>query len=178
VGLWSFPSKGAKQQAMAEGGQLAALLPLDQTAKMKGLPFKAVADDVIRFFGQVPLKPEGIFLKRHPDGRPSGEVRQRLWVDGATLSQPGLVLQSFCHRWLLSNCSSILLQAFVRFESSNDQKAALQKDRETFGLEKWVSAATPASLASATSPTMQQHLPAQVWRPLCACLPSSGGRPP
>ncbi len=28
-------------------------------------------------------------------------------------------------------------QAFVRFESLDDQKAALQKDRETFGLEKF-----------------------------------------
>ncbi|KAJ9533303.1 hypothetical protein QJQ45_026353 [Haematococcus lacustris] len=75
-------------------------LPLDVTAKMKGLPFKAAPEDVQRFFGNLSLKPDSIFLKRHPDGRPSGE-------------------------------------AFVRFESPEEQKQALQKDRDTFGLEKF-----------------------------------------
>lgn len=52
-------------------------LPLDGSViKMKGLPFKASADDVARFFEGFSLKSDDVFLKRHPgDGRPNGEVR-------------------------------------------------------------------------------------------------------
>lgn len=51
-------------------------LPLDgSTSKLKGLPFKATIEDVLAFFGDFQLTPESIFLKRHPDGRPNGEVR-------------------------------------------------------------------------------------------------------
>lgn len=50
-------------------------LPLDgSVVKMKGLPFKATADDVLKFFQTFTLKPDSIFLKRHPDGRPNGEA--------------------------------------------------------------------------------------------------------
>jgi hypothetical protein len=47
------------------------------TVKLKGLPFKATIEDVIEFFtGFDGLKAENIYLKRHPDGRPNGEVRR------------------------------------------------------------------------------------------------------
>lgn len=50
-------------------------LPLDgSVVKMKGLPFKASVEDVIKFYQGFPLKTEHIYLKRHPDGRPNGEA--------------------------------------------------------------------------------------------------------
>ena len=50
-------------------------LPLDgSVVKMKGLPFKASVEDVIKFYQGFTLKTEHIYLKRHPDGRPNGEV--------------------------------------------------------------------------------------------------------
>lgn len=50
-------------------------LPLDgSVVKMKGLPFKATAEDVVKFFQGFTLKPESVYLKRHQDGRPNGEV--------------------------------------------------------------------------------------------------------
>lgn len=50
-------------------------LPLDgSVVKMKGLPFKASAEDIMRFFQGFVLKPENVYLKRHLDGRPNGEV--------------------------------------------------------------------------------------------------------
>lgn len=50
-------------------------LPLDgSVVKMKGLPFKASIDDVTRFFQGFTLRAQDIYLKRHPDGRPNGEV--------------------------------------------------------------------------------------------------------
>eukprot|EP00195_Chlamydomonas_chlamydogama_P011755 CAMPEP_0202914098 /NCGR_PEP_ID=MMETSP1392-20130828/62202_1 /ASSEMBLY_ACC=CAM_ASM_000868 /TAXON_ID=225041 /ORGANISM="Chlamydomonas chlamydogama, Strain SAG 11-48b" /LENGTH=485 /DNA_ID=CAMNT_0049605619 /DNA_START=36 /DNA_END=1490 /DNA_ORIENTATION=+ len=50
-------------------------LQLDGTVvKMKGLPFKATPEDVMKFFQGFSLKTESIYLKRHPDGRPNGEA--------------------------------------------------------------------------------------------------------
>ncbi len=52
-----------------------AALPLDgSVVKMKGLPFKATAEDIAKFFSGFNLKTDNIYLKRHPDGRPNGEV--------------------------------------------------------------------------------------------------------
>eukprot|EP00775_Hariotina_reticulata_P011624 gene11624-11768_t len=52
-----------------------ASLPLDgSVVKMKGLPFKAGNEDVLRFYGGFSIKAHSIYLKRHPDGRPSGEA--------------------------------------------------------------------------------------------------------
>lgn len=51
-------------------------LPLDgSVVKMKGLPFKATVEDVMKFYQGFTLKTDSIYLKRHPDGRPNGEVR-------------------------------------------------------------------------------------------------------
>jgi hypothetical protein len=44
------------------------------TVKLKGLPFKASVEDVQSFFANFDIKSENIYLKRHPDGRPNGEV--------------------------------------------------------------------------------------------------------
>jgi hypothetical protein len=53
----------------------ASSLPLDgSVVKMKGLPFKASVDDVLKFYQGFTLKTEHVYLKRHPDGRPNGEV--------------------------------------------------------------------------------------------------------
>eukprot|EP00882_Tetradesmus_deserticola_P000637 GHRQ01000694.1.p1 GENE.GHRQ01000694.1~~GHRQ01000694.1.p1 ORF type:complete len:536 (+),score=232.05 GHRQ01000694.1:152-1759(+) len=50
-------------------------LPLDgSVVKMKGLPFKASSEDVLKFYGSFGVKSHNIYLKRHPDGRPSGEA--------------------------------------------------------------------------------------------------------
>ena len=50
-------------------------LPVDgSTVKLKGLPFKASVDDILRFFLGFSLQAESVYLKRHPDGRPNGEV--------------------------------------------------------------------------------------------------------
>ena len=40
--------------------------------KMKGIPFKAVAADVRKFFSGYRIKPEGISFIMHADGRPTG----------------------------------------------------------------------------------------------------------
>jgi hypothetical protein len=51
-------------------------LPIDgSTVKLKGLPFKASADDILRFFSGFTLSCSSVYLSRHPDGRPNGEVR-------------------------------------------------------------------------------------------------------
>jgi hypothetical protein len=51
-------------------------LPLDgSVVKMKGLPFKAGSEDVLKFYVGFSIKASSIYMKRHPDGRPSGEVR-------------------------------------------------------------------------------------------------------
>lgn len=51
-------------------------LPLQgETVKLRGLPFRAAPDDVLKFFSSFPELNSGhIYFKRHPDGRPSGEV--------------------------------------------------------------------------------------------------------
>jgi hypothetical protein len=67
---------------MEEGGDaapVAVAAPKPSTAgdtvKLKGLPFKATHDDVQTFFSGFVLFPSSVFLRRHPDGRPNGEVR-------------------------------------------------------------------------------------------------------
>ena len=51
-------------------------LPGDgSTVKLKGLPFKATVEDVLDFFQGFDIKTENVYLKRHPDGRPNGEVK-------------------------------------------------------------------------------------------------------
>lgn len=40
--------------------------------KMKGIPFKACAVDVRKFFGAYKIKPDGISFIMHADGRPTG----------------------------------------------------------------------------------------------------------
>jgi hypothetical protein len=42
--------------------------------KLRGLPFRASLEDVLRFFLGFELTTSSIYFKRHPDGRPSGEV--------------------------------------------------------------------------------------------------------
>ncbi|GBF94749.1 heterogeneous nuclear ribonucleoprotein H2 [Raphidocelis subcapitata] len=50
-------------------------LPLDGSAvKMKGLPFKANVDDVVKFYQGFSLGASSVYLKRHPDGRLNGEA--------------------------------------------------------------------------------------------------------
>lgn len=62
----------------SSSAQLAGL-PLDgSVVKLRGLPFRASVDDVLRFFASMSspeLTSSSIYFKRHPDGRPSGEVR-------------------------------------------------------------------------------------------------------
>lgn len=50
------------------------LADIASVVKMKGLPFKASPEDILKFFQGFSLRPESVFLKRHPDGRPNGEV--------------------------------------------------------------------------------------------------------
>lgn len=40
--------------------------------KMKGIPFKATAMDVRKFFANYKIKPEGVSFIMHADGRPTG----------------------------------------------------------------------------------------------------------
>jgi hypothetical protein len=40
--------------------------------KMKGIPFKAAASDVRKFFAGYKIKPDGISFIMHADGRPTG----------------------------------------------------------------------------------------------------------
>lgn len=51
-------------------------LPLDgSVVKLRGLPFRASVEDVLKFFTSFPeLSSGNIYFKRHPDGRPSGEA--------------------------------------------------------------------------------------------------------
>jgi hypothetical protein len=42
--------------------------------KMKGIPFKAAAADVRKFFMGYRIKPDGISFIMHADGRPTGMV--------------------------------------------------------------------------------------------------------
>lgn len=43
--------------------------------KLKGIPFKASAHDVRKFFHGYRIKPEGISFIMHADGRPTGAWR-------------------------------------------------------------------------------------------------------
>ena len=43
--------------------------------KMKGIPFKATAGDVRKFFFGYRIRPDGISFIMHADGRPTGMVR-------------------------------------------------------------------------------------------------------
>lgn len=64
-------------------------LPLDgSVVKMKGLPFKASIEDVLKFYGGFAISAQSIYLKRHPDGRPSGEVCASLKYRMETSSMP------------------------------------------------------------------------------------------
>ncbi len=59
-------------------GAVAPLTSLPQdgsVVKMKGLPFKGSKEDIIKFFSGFSLRTELVFLRKHPDGRPNGEVR-------------------------------------------------------------------------------------------------------
>lgn len=74
-------SMASTSSSSQNGSNGSSALPLDGTVvKMKGLPFKAAAEDIIKFFSGYTLKPENVYLKRHPDGRPNGEVRRFLYM--------------------------------------------------------------------------------------------------
>jgi hypothetical protein len=55
---------------------MASTLPLDRTAKLRGLPFRAGETDVLAFFNDFALSLGNVYLRRHQDGsgRPNGEV--------------------------------------------------------------------------------------------------------
>ncbi|KAI8465392.1 MAG: hypothetical protein J3K34DRAFT_387951 [Monoraphidium minutum] len=60
---------------MATDGSHPRALPLDgSVVKMKGLPFKANVDDVLKFYSGFSLGSSAIYLKRHADGRLNGEA--------------------------------------------------------------------------------------------------------
>ncbi|EFJ42006.1 hypothetical protein VOLCADRAFT_121578 [Volvox carteri f. nagariensis] len=69
-------SSSQVQQSLA--GTLAApitALPHDgSVVKMKGLPFKGGKEDIIKFFAGFTVRPDQVFLRKHPDGRPNGEA--------------------------------------------------------------------------------------------------------
>lgn len=51
-------------------------LPVDgSVVKIKGLPFKASVEDVLKFYSGFNLSNGSVYLKRHADGRLNGEVR-------------------------------------------------------------------------------------------------------
>lgn len=66
----------------ASSAQHLSGLPLDgSVVKLRGLPFRASVEDVLRFFTSFPeLSTGNIYFKRHPDGRPSGEVRTGTFI--------------------------------------------------------------------------------------------------
>lgn len=55
--------------------QLQAGLRHNTVVKLKGLPYKAVVEDVLQFFASFSLQQDKVLFKLKPDGRPSGEVR-------------------------------------------------------------------------------------------------------
>ncbi|GIL66017.1 hypothetical protein Vafri_19640 [Volvox africanus] len=64
------------QQPLA-GTSVAPITALPQdgsVVKMKGLPFKGGKEDIIKFFAGFALRPDQVFLRKHPDGRPNGEA--------------------------------------------------------------------------------------------------------
>jgi hypothetical protein len=66
----------------ASSAQHLSGLPLDgSVVKLRGLPFRASVEDVLKFFTSFPeLSTGNIYFKRHPDGRPSGEVRMGTFI--------------------------------------------------------------------------------------------------
>lgn len=71
------------------GSDTLTQLPLDgSVVKMKGLPFKASNEDVLKFYGGFSIKSSSIYMKRHPDGRPSGEVRCKRQRDAGRVPIP------------------------------------------------------------------------------------------
>lgn len=73
--LVGVPSCSGNSGATTPAGPSApSCLPLDRSVKMKGLPFKASTEDILKFFQGFVLRSENIFLKRHTDGRPNGEA--------------------------------------------------------------------------------------------------------
>lgn len=48
---------------------------LDDTVKIKGLPFRASPSDVVAFFEGFKCDVNSVYMRRHSDGRPNGEVR-------------------------------------------------------------------------------------------------------
>jgi len=67
---------GSAAGSTVSSGQQLSSLPLDgSVVKLRGLPFRASVEDVLKFFVGFPELGNGnIYFKRHPDGRPSGEV--------------------------------------------------------------------------------------------------------
>jgi len=67
-----------------------ASLPLDgSVVEMKGLPFKAGSEDVLRFYGGFSIKTHNIYLKRHPDGRPRWRGGLKLMKCDVTVRDTG-----------------------------------------------------------------------------------------
>uniref|UniRef100_A0A6T8QA73 RRM domain-containing protein n=1 Tax=Chlamydomonas leiostraca TaxID=1034604 RepID=A0A6T8QA73_9CHLO len=67
-------ASGGSSSGSAAASAAPSALPLDRSVKMKGLPFKASPEDIVKFFQGFVLRSDNIFLKRHPDGRPNGEA--------------------------------------------------------------------------------------------------------
>ena len=106
--------------------------------KLKGLPFKAQPADVLEFFAGFDIKEENIYLKRHPDGRPNGEVGwglflcnwlQLRWI---AIIKTKAVSNARCAPFA-TQCCMLASQAFIVFDSASESRRACQKDRETFG---------------------------------------------
>lgn len=75
-----FAMQGTSTTSTASSQQLSGL-PLDgSVVKLRGLPFRASVEDVLKFFASfAELSSGNIYFKRHPDGRPSGEVGAELF---------------------------------------------------------------------------------------------------
>jgi hypothetical protein len=58
------------------------------TLRMRGLPFRATADEISRFFGDFQILPGGITIGQR-EGRPSGEA----WVTFASPAESTLAMQ-------------------------------------------------------------------------------------
>jgi len=72
---------------------MTAVLPLDgSVVKMKGLPFKVVKDEVLEFFQDFKVQESGVLMRKHPDGRPTGEA----YVVFETPEQANLATSKVC----------------------------------------------------------------------------------
>ncbi|GIL84599.1 hypothetical protein Vretimale_14466 [Volvox reticuliferus] len=68
-------STQAQQSLTGTSAAPITALPQDgSVVKMKGLPFKGGKEDIIKFFAGFTLRPDHVFLRKHPDGRPNGEA--------------------------------------------------------------------------------------------------------